>query len=64
MDSKVKKNARDSIQMVCIGSEVLWVLPNSEFSGIAEKTKGKFSSKYAISDATERVLYIEIVDSL
>lgn len=64
VDSKVKKNARDSIQMVCIGSEVLWVLPNSEFSGIAEKTKGKFSSKYAISDATERVLYIEIVDSL
>ena len=64
VDCKVKKIARDSIQMVCIGSEVLWVLPNSEFSGLNEKTKGKYTSKYAVSDTTERVLYIEMIDSL
>lgn len=64
VDSKVKKNARDSILMVAIGSEVLWVLPNRYFTGKQEQEKGRFSPKYHITDTTERVLYIEIGDDL
>lgn len=64
VDSKVAKNARESILMVCIGSEVLWILPNEHLPTEAEKEKGKFSQKYHLSEATERVLYIEITDSI
>lgn len=64
VDSKVRKSARESVLMVCIGSEVLWVLPSDEFSGEAEKTKGRFSQKYHIDDTTKRVLFIELGDSL
>ena len=64
VDSKVKKNARTSMQMVCIDGEVLWILPSPHFPKEQEKIKGKFSSKYHISDATERVLFIEMGESM
>ena len=64
VDSKVKKSARDSILMVCIGSEVLWVLPSKYFAGESEKTKGRFSPKYHISEETKRVLLIELDESI
>ena len=60
VDSKVKKSARDSILMVCIGSEVLWVLPNEHFGGEQERTKGRFSPKFHITDTTRRILLIEL----
>ena len=64
VDSKVKKNARDSILMVCIDSEVLWILPSQHFAGEREKTKGRFSPKFHITDTTERVLFIELGEPL
>ncbi|MBQ6388956.1 MAG: tRNA lysidine(34) synthetase TilS [Mogibacterium sp.] len=64
VDSKVAKNARDSILMVAIGSEVLWVLPSKYFAGRQEQEKGRFSPKYHITDKTERVLVIEITDNM
>ena len=64
VDSKVKRSARDSILMVAIGSEILWVLPSRYFAGRQESEMGRFSPKYHISDKTERVLFIEIVDEL
>ncbi len=64
VDSKVKKSARDSILMVAIGSEILWVLPSRYFAGRQESEMGRFSPKYHISDETERVLFIEIVDDI
>lgn len=64
VDSKVKRNARESIQMVCIGSEVLWILPSEYFSGERDREKGRFSSKYHISDTTDRILFIEIAESI
>ena len=64
VDSKVRKAARDSILMVCIGSEVLWVLPSEHFSGEREKTKGRFSPKFHISDTTKRVLLIELDETI
>ena len=62
VDSKVMKNARDSILMVAIGHEILWVLPSKYFAGKQERDKGRFSQKYHINDSTDRVLFIEIVD--
>ena len=64
VDSKVMKNARDSILMVAIDSEVLWILPSKYFAGRQEQEKGRFSPKYHITDKTERVLFIEIAESM
>ena len=64
VDSKVRKAARDSILMVCIGSEVLWVLPSRYFSREPEKTKGRYSPKFHITDKTKRVLLIELDETL
>ena len=64
VDSKVRKIARGSILMVCIDSEVMWILPSDEFAGESERNKGRFSSKFHIDDTTKRVLLIELVDSL
>lgn len=64
VDSKVRKAARDSMLMVCIDSEVLWVLPSEHFGGEREKAKGRFSQKYHISDTTKRVLLIELDETI
>lgn len=64
VDSKVMKRARDSILMVAIGSEVLWILPSKYFAGKREQEKGRFSPKYHIDESTERVLLIEITDGI
>ena len=64
VDSKVRKAARDSILMVCIDSEVLWVLPSPYFSSEPERSKGRYSPKFHISDETKRVLLIELDDTL
>jgi hypothetical protein len=50
--------------MVCIDSEVLWVLPSEYFSGEREKTKGRFSPKFHITDTTKRILLIELDESI
>lgn len=60
VDSKVRKAARESILMVCIGNEVLWILPSEEFSNEREREKGKFSQNFHINEATERVLFLEV----
>lgn len=64
VDSKVKKSARDSILMVCIDSEVLWVLPNKYFAGGREKLKGRFSPKFHITEKTKRILLIELDETI
>ena len=64
VDSKVMKRARDSILMVAIDSEVLWILPSPYFAGKTEQEKGRYSPKYHITDKTERVLFIELVDDI
>jgi tRNA(Ile)-lysidine synthase len=50
--------------MAAIGSEVLWILPDPHFNGERERKKGRFSQKYQISDTTERVLLIELGESM
>ena len=64
VDSKVRKAARDSILMVCMDSEVLWVLPSPYFASESEKTKGRFSPKFHITEDTKRILLIELDETL
>lgn len=64
VDDKVSKTVRDSILMACIDSEVLWILPNEAFSSYDLQEKGKFSHNFQITDATDRVLFLEIADIL
>ena len=64
VDEKVIKNARDSLLMVAIDDEILWILPSDYFSKEREQDRGKFSPKYHINDTTERVLFIELTDSI
>lgn len=64
VDSKVRRTARGSILMVCIDSEVMWVLPSGEFAGERERSKGRFSSKFHIDETTKRVLLIELLTSI
>ena len=64
VDCKVSRNARDSMLMAAIGSEVLWILPSPHFTSEREREKGRFSQKYQISDTTERVLLIELGDTM
>lgn len=64
VDAKVPRNARDSILMVAIGNEILWILPSIYFNSKRDCEKGRYSSLYSLSEATERVLYIEIADNI
>ena len=64
VDSKVMKRARDSILMVAIDSEIMWILPSKYFSGRQEQEKGRYSPKYSVTDNTERVLLIEIAENI
>lgn len=60
VDAKVKKNLRDTIPVVAIGSEILWIPPNPALPTKAEREKGRFSQNYQICDKTETVLFLEI----
>ncbi len=64
VDSKVLKKARESILMVAIEDEILWVLPSDYLQSQAEREEGKYSQKYHVSDTSKRVLFIEIADKL
>jgi len=45
VDCKVKKAARDSILMVAIDDEILWILPSLYFDGEQERDKGQIHTK-------------------
>lgn len=64
VDSKIKKSDRDSILVAAVENEVLWIPPNSLLPSKAQREKGKFSQNYQITDTTERVLFLEIEDTI
>ena len=64
VDSKIKKADRDKIIVAAIGSEILWIIPCNYLPTKVLREKGRFSQNYQINDTTERVLFLEIVDSL
>ncbi len=64
VDSKVKKSERDDILLVAIENEILWIIPSANLPTAQQRDKGKYSQNYQINDTTERVLFLELVDSL
>ena len=64
VDSKIKKSDRDSILVVAVENEILWILPNSLLPSKSQRERGKFSQNYQITDTTERVLFLEIEDTI
>ncbi len=64
VDTKVRKSARDSLLMVCIDNEVLWVLPNPELGTEEQREKGKFSQNFHLDDTSERVLFLEVTERI
>ena len=64
VDSKVRKEKRDSIYVVAAGSEILWILPSYEFAKDNERKKGRFSQNYQLTDNSKRVLFLEMVKNM
>lgn len=64
VDSKLPKEYRDSIRMVAIGSEILWILPDENLPTKQLQNRGKFSQNYQITEASSRVLFLEYTNIL
>lgn len=53
VDQKIPKDRRNRIPLLKIGHEVLWVLPAGY--------RSRFATKYKVSEATKKVICIEII---
>lgn len=56
VDKKVPKDQRERVELLKIGSEVLWILP-----GEGALQKGRYTAKYKLCKATKKVICIEII---
>jgi tRNA(Ile)-lysidine synthase len=64
VDAKIPKEIRDSLLLVAIGNDVLWVLPSRFLPTNAERNKGKFSQNYQIRATSKALLFLEIIEPL
>ncbi len=64
VDEKIVQSERDRILVVAIGSEILWIVPNSQLSTAKQREQGRFSQNYQLSDTSERVLFLELLDAV
>lgn len=60
VDAKIPKACRDDLNLVAIGSEILWILPDSALPNKMEQEFGKISQKYQIQEGSNAVLFLEI----
>lgn len=60
VDQKVPKIHRDDLLLLAKGSEILWVLPNENFTTEAMAKKGRFSAEYRVlKEQQEPVIVLE-----
>lgn len=64
VDRKIPKEYRDRLEMIAIGGEILWILPNSGIPNEVEQKKGRISQKYQIEEGSKAFLFLEITDCL
>ncbi len=50
VDEKVPKLARDDINLLALGSDILWIMPSEHFASEPLRSKGRFSAKYKAKD--------------
>lgn len=60
VDGKIPRDCRNNLQMVAIGSEILWILPNIALPNKIEQEFGKISQKYQVREGSNAVLFLEI----
>lgn len=60
VDEKVPKSARDTVDFIACGDEILWILPRDDFKSERYRMRGKYSQKYQIDDNSKRVLFLEL----
>lgn len=61
VDEKINKSDRDKVEIVVIGSEVLWIVPSEYLKNKRAKFHGIFSQKYQVTDTTDEVIFLEII---
>lgn len=62
VDMKLPKDQRDDVNIVAIGSEILWIMPN-EFMKNNDKLKsGRFSQNYQQDNNSEISVFIEVLE--
>ena len=64
VDRKIPKEFRNRLEMIAIGGEILWILPNSGIPNEVEQKKGRISQKYQIEEGSKAFLFLEITDCL
>ena len=64
VDRKIPKEFRDRLEMIAIGGEILWILPDSGIPNEVEQKKGRVSQKYQIEEGSKAFLFLEITDCL
>lgn len=64
VDAKIAQSERDSILLVAIGSEVLWIVPNDKLPTASQQRNGRFSQNYQLTNTSERVLFIELLSAI
>jgi len=64
VDNKVPRDQRDTIKVVAMGNEILWI-PGRD-SGIENVSleRGRYSSNYSVSGTTKQVLILELAQKL
>lgn len=56
VDEKIPKDQREKMKLITIGSEILWVVP--------ESYKGRYTANYKVENTTKTVICIEIFGSI
>lgn len=64
VDRKIPKEFRNRLEMIAIGGEVLWILPDSRIPNEVERNRGRISQKYQIDEGSKAFLFLEITDCL
>ena len=58
-DEKVYKEQRDNVPLVCIGSEVLWVIGDDVSGKTTGMKHGRINEKYKVDPDSDEVLLLE-----
>ena len=64
VDAKLPKNARDEVDLLAYGSQILWIMPSEAFANPQYREKGRFSADFKRNDETQTIIKLEISRNL
>lgn len=62
VDMKLPKDQRDDVNIVAIGSEILWIMPNEFMKNNDKLKRGRFSQNYQQDNKSETSVFIEVLE--